>query len=202
MTKEKLPTINIKGKEYVLVKDRILAFNELFPNGVIQTEIIFNNSEEITIKARVIPNIELPARYFTGYSSAPKMGNIPPLENAETSAVGRALAMMGIGVLESVASADEMLKVQNRQVSNAQTSNKDPKILKEAAKVWSKEQVEEILAEGGHKLATGKTKAGKVWFALDNKEGQRGWIKDITYKFIKDLESKQTIQDAQEVFNN
>jgi len=35
-----LPTISIKGKDYVLVKDRILYFNEVCPNGAIQTERI------------------------------------------------------------------------------------------------------------------------------------------------------------------
>jgi hypothetical protein len=30
--------IKIKGKDYVLVKDRVLAFNEYYPNGCIITE--------------------------------------------------------------------------------------------------------------------------------------------------------------------
>jgi transcriptional regulator NrdR family protein len=37
------------------------------------------------------------------------------LENAETSAVGRALAMMGIGVIESIASVDEINKAHGSQ---------------------------------------------------------------------------------------
>jgi len=37
------------------------------------------------------------------------------LENAETSAVGRALAMMGIGVIDSIASVDEITKAKNRE---------------------------------------------------------------------------------------
>ena len=36
------------------------------------------------------------------------------MENAETSAVGRALAMMGIGVIDSIASVDELNKAKNR----------------------------------------------------------------------------------------
>ena len=59
-----LPTISIKGKEYVLVKDRILHFNESCPNGAIQTERISDGDKEI-IKAIVIPDCDKPARFFT-----------------------------------------------------------------------------------------------------------------------------------------
>lgn len=34
----KARAIDIKGKEYVLVKDRVLYFNEVYPNGSITTE--------------------------------------------------------------------------------------------------------------------------------------------------------------------
>ena len=36
----KLKTINIKGKEYVEVNERIRAFRELYPTGSIMTEIV------------------------------------------------------------------------------------------------------------------------------------------------------------------
>jgi len=53
-------------------------------------------------------------RMFTGLAQeVVGQGNVnktAALENAETSAVGRALAMMGIGVLDSIASYDEMQK--------------------------------------------------------------------------------------------
>jgi len=68
----------------------------------------------VVIKAQIIPDIETPDRYFTGYSQAKwgegMVNKTSALENAETSAVGRALAMLGIGVIDSVASADEMTK--------------------------------------------------------------------------------------------
>ena len=111
--------IDIKGKKYVLVSDRVLAFNELYRNGSIITELISPvDSERVVVKATVTPDVTI-NRSFTGYSQAVigqgMVNTTAALENAETSAVGRALGMMGIGVLDSIASADEMNKSLNAE---------------------------------------------------------------------------------------
>ena len=109
--------IQIKGKDYVLVSDRILYFNETYPDGFVQTHLISEVEDELIImKAKVVPDIERPDRYFTAYSQA-KWGDgyinkTSALENAETSAVGRALGFMGIGVIDSIASKDELTKAE------------------------------------------------------------------------------------------
>src|SRR3990167_2014508 len=113
--KNKLPTVDIKGQKYVMVKDRILAFNDLYPEGSIQTDIMSPiDSPNIVIRATIRTKVGMDGRTFTGHSQATigdgYINKTSALENAETSAVGRALAMMGIGVLESVASADEINK--------------------------------------------------------------------------------------------
>lgn len=113
-----LPTIDIKGKKYVLVSERVLAFNENFPNGSIETEILSPiDSKTIVVKVTVTPDVKNIARRFVGHSQAVigqgMVNTTAALENAETSAVGRALGMMGIGVIESIASADEMNKSLN-----------------------------------------------------------------------------------------
>jgi hypothetical protein len=109
--------IDIKGKKYVQVSERILYFNEKYQGGSIQTDLISDPKDDVVIiKATVRPD-DSSVRFFTGYSQA-KWGDgmvnkTAALENAETSAVGRALAMMGIGVIESIASADEVVKSNN-----------------------------------------------------------------------------------------
>lgn len=114
MTKElREKAIDIKWKAYVLVSDRVLYFNETYPNGCIKTFREKDWEMEI-VKAIVIPDMKNPDRCFTGYSQA-KWGDgyinkTSALENAETSAVGRALAFMWIGVIDSIASVDEMKK--------------------------------------------------------------------------------------------
>lgn len=110
--------IKLKGKDYVLVVDRIKFFNEHFPNGSISTELVEVLSPEsgtpiFVVRALVTPDSNS-SQCFTGLSQA-KLGasganKEAALENAETSAVGRALAMMGIGVIDSIASVDEMKK--------------------------------------------------------------------------------------------
>jgi len=107
--------IKIQGKDYILVKDRVLAFNELYPNGSIVTELVSDPADErVIVKATVTPDVDKPARAFVDYSQAVigegYINKTSALENASTSAVGRALAYMGIGVLDSIASADEFNK--------------------------------------------------------------------------------------------
>lgn len=110
--------VNIKGKQYVQVHDRVLYFNETYPNGSIQTKLLSNTQDErIVVKCKVTPDHDKPERYFTGLAQEVigdgYINKTSALENAETSATGRALAMMGIGVIESIASVDEINKAQS-----------------------------------------------------------------------------------------
>jgi len=140
MTK-KLPTVDIKGKEYVMVKDRIIAFHELHPKGMIETYLLSDpGSDKIVMKAKVgVPNDILDEkgegalfRYFTGHSQATVgdsfITKTAALEVAETSAVGRALGMLGIGVIESVASGDEINKASGSLVKRSYEKVADKKI--------------------------------------------------------------------------
>ncbi len=123
--------VNIKGKKYVLVSDRVLAFNELYPKGSITTELVSTpDSQRIIIKAMASPD---GTRLFNGYASETIgkgfINTTSALENAETSAVGRALAMMGIGVLDSIASADEVNKAIRSENQNTQNEPINPKVV-------------------------------------------------------------------------
>jgi len=114
--------VDIKGKKYVLVSDRIIFFNDTYKKGMIQTKLVSYEGKKIVMQAKVTPEVTTPDRYFTGWSQEVEgdgmVNKTSALENAETSAVGRALAMMGIGVIDSIASIDEINKATNRgQVS-------------------------------------------------------------------------------------
>jgi len=110
--------IQFKGKDYVEVKERVIYFNETYPNGCIQT-IKLESKDRVEFKAIVIPDSDKPLRFFTGHSQASFsdttsfVNKTSAMENAETSAVGRALAFMSIGVIDSVASMDEVHKANN-----------------------------------------------------------------------------------------
>lgn len=107
--------IDIKGKKYVQVADRILYFNEVYKNGMIETKILSElDADRVVVKAVVCPHSDKPEQRFTGHSQAVwgdgYINKTSALENCETSAIGRALALMGIGVIDSVASVDEVNK--------------------------------------------------------------------------------------------
>ena len=94
-----LPLLNLKGKEYLTVAQRIRWFREENPLGRIDTDCItFTNSEAhfraiISIKAADGTYIKLADanKYET------KQGFPDYLEKAQTGAVGRALALCGYG---------------------------------------------------------------------------------------------------------
>ncbi len=107
-----MKTINIKGKEYVPVVERIKGAHELDKEVSITTEIVHDDENSVSMKATVI----FKGKTFTGHSSASKktgMMKDVALEVAETSAIGRALGFANIGLLDGIASADEMRKVDN-----------------------------------------------------------------------------------------
>ena len=119
MSNANLPTISIKGSEYVLVKDRILYFNDTYPNGSIVPQLLTDfDADMIVMRAKVTPDVSVPDRYFIAYSQAKWndgfINKTSALENCETSAVGRALGFMGIGVIDSIASVDEINKAQTQ----------------------------------------------------------------------------------------
>lgn len=115
---------------YVEVKDRIIAFLEDYPDGRFQSEVVFHKQWTgeywdrrdkkfkvgqcglIAVKGRVFRGFTdpLPAE---GHSWMNTPGTTPytegsEIENAETSAWGRALATMGYGITKSIASKDEI----------------------------------------------------------------------------------------------
>jgi hypothetical protein len=127
MATRKLKTISIKGKEYVEVKERILYLaNQDDFDYSIQTDYQYFESRKMwVVKAKLTIYKDEKEYVYTGLAQELESDNYrevnysSALENAETSAVGRACAMAGIGVIDSIASADEISKSQNRQPATA-----------------------------------------------------------------------------------
>lgn len=115
-TNKTLKGIDVKGKNYIEVNQRIKAFRMLYPEGTIETEILFMDDGVITMKAKILNDGKLLA---TGTAqekeSSSFINKTSFVENCETSAVGRALGMLGIGIDASIASAEEVLNAINNQ---------------------------------------------------------------------------------------
>jgi len=112
----RLGTIDIKGKAYVEVNKRILAFRELYPNGKIINEIISNENGIVIFKSTIIGDSEILAvAHAYEKDGSGFINKTSYIENCETSAVGRALGMCGIGVDASVASFEEVSNAIKQQ---------------------------------------------------------------------------------------
>lgn len=108
-----IKTTDIKGKAYAEVNQRIKAFRMLFPDGTIETEILSLENGMCVMKATVgYYEGEFFKTLGTGIAYEKEDGSFinktSYIENCETSAVGRALGMLGIGVDTSVASYEEV----------------------------------------------------------------------------------------------
>lgn len=142
ITKEELLKVNEelkgtdigKGKKYVLVTERVKAFRQLCPGGRISSEIISYEDGVVTIQATVMD--EEGHVLSTGIAQEKEgsgfVNKTSFIENCETSAVGRALGFAGIGIDESMASAEE---VANAILQQNQYPSKD-EMIKEVAKKY------------------------------------------------------------------
>ena len=111
-----LESIPIGSKNYVLVKTRLQYFRKHYENATIDTNHIFFDGESIMCKTEIHIDGKLAA---TGMAHEEKRkSNINAtsfVEVCETSSVGRALGMLGIGITESVATFDEVNNAQKQQ---------------------------------------------------------------------------------------
>ena len=126
---ETIMTIDVKGKQYAEVNQRIKAFRMLYPEGFITTNIEKLEDGMCVIKAEVgyttvnskedwtdVEKIILGTGIAYEKENSTFINKTSYIENCETSAVGRALAMCGIGIDTSVASAEEVQNAIANQV--------------------------------------------------------------------------------------
>ena len=122
-----MKTVNIKGKEYVEVNERLKYFRQNFKTYSLESEIIELSNGVVTIKA--IIKDENGRTIATGLAqekeSSSFINKTSFVENCETSAWGRALGNLGIGIDTSVASADEV----NNAIENQNKADNDIDII-------------------------------------------------------------------------
>lgn len=108
--------------DYVEVADRVRAWYEEYPEGRIETSVEELTEARVMVRAQVYRSFNGPPA-GVGHSYLAIPGKTPytlgsELENAETSAVGRALVFAGISA-RNVASAGEVKAKSNPQRSQA-----------------------------------------------------------------------------------
>ena len=115
--------VNIRGKQYSTVAERMTEWHRIHKNSKISTDVEHLADGACVARAVGIPDLNHPDRTFTGHacerpedSAVHKHNHI---EIAETSAVGRMLAFAGFGADGSIASAEEV----TREIAREQRSD-------------------------------------------------------------------------------
>jgi hypothetical protein len=106
------PTIYLE--DYAPVAERIALFYARFPTGRIVTELVTHSETQVVFKALVYRSPEESDAAATGWA-AERIGDgdintVACVENTETSAVGRALANLGLTASRSRPSIEELEK--------------------------------------------------------------------------------------------
>lgn len=117
---EGLNAIDVKGKRYVMVNEKVKAFRMLYPEGFIQTDLLSleNGVAVMKAKAGVYENGEeriLGTGMAFESQSSSFINKTSYIENCETSAIGRALSFLYLGADDSIASAEELANAINNQ---------------------------------------------------------------------------------------
>jgi hypothetical protein len=154
-----LKTIKIKGQDYVQVSERIRHFrtSEDYKGWAIEVEWL-RIDEDIAIARAIIKNengivksmgTAMEKREERKEGEKVKVNETSHVENCETSAIGRALGILGIGIAGGeVASYEEVLRAKKQQIINSINNMIDEKNRDEFDEVdfslMSLEELEEI----------------------------------------------------------
>lgn len=173
--------VKIHGKEYRTVAERLEEFHREYPQSDIKTEVISNVGGVVVMKA----TIHIKDGTYIGHASEKEDSTIinktSALENAETSAVGRALAFAGYAGSE-IASADEVASAISGQ-------NKTTKpVSKPATKPVTQSSKPAITVQQAVSQKEG-TVFNVMGVVSNVKERQTSTKKDITDYFIHDTDS-------------
>jgi len=167
---EQLKTIPIHGKEYVEVKTRVQYFRKNYPKGSIVTDVLQQDSESITTQTKIFIDDKLVS---SGIAHEDKnvshINQTSFIECCETSSVGRALGMFGIGIESSVDTADTI----NRAIKQQEEIKKVESLLNYKAEQLGiqlfnaiNEDDEESIAATVSEMRGDKTLADKIYAGL------------------------------------
>lgn len=122
-----MKTIDIKGKPYIEVNERLKEFrtNPKYDGYTLETELVDLSNGVCTMKAviRNTTGIVVATGFAQEKESSSFINKTSFIENCETSCWGRALGNLGIGIDTSIASAEEVLNAINNQVEEKPKKN-------------------------------------------------------------------------------
>ena len=161
------------GKMYTQVVHRMEAFRRHFGTEYgVDTQVLVDDGQRVVIKATIINSsgIQVGSGMAEEIRGQGHVNQTSALENAETSAVGRALASIGLAGGE-YASANEMDAVERKAEAKANPAPQ-PEAKSEYPDSPEKRRVQEFMSECNSKLPNLKTHKDFLDWA------NSGWVKE------------------------
>lgn len=143
-----MKSVNIKGKEYITVNERLIYFRSQpnFKGWRISEDIVSLDEKEGVFKVTIInpEGFEVAIAHAQEYRDSSYINKTSFVENGFTSALGRALGYLGIGINTAIASAEEVETAINNQPTNDKEWLKENQLI--ATLKGTKEQAEKVIA--------------------------------------------------------
>ncbi len=132
-------TIELKGKQYAEVKERVIAFRRVHPLGQIINEITYSDNYA-NCKSNVF---DADGKLLATGHAREYLKNEWAIERAETSATGRAIGFAGYGINTAIASAEDMEQVDKP----SEIFNEPPieELAKKVASLLTKQELTDLL---------------------------------------------------------
>lgn len=150
-----IKTVSIKGKSYAMVHERVNHFRENYPGYAIETEVVDFDQEKGFCITKATVRDESARALATGLAHefrddrSSMVNKTSFVENAETSAIGRALACLGIGTEDSYASSFEVENAIARKEAKpepapAKTESESATIIPAAVKTFGGRKLDSL----------------------------------------------------------
>lgn len=195
-----MKTIDIKGKKYVQVNERLKWFRENVDGYGLITEIIQLDENSCTMQAKIVSKDGFVVAMGTAHEErddkASMVNKTSYVENCETSAWGRALGNFGIGIDESIATADEVLRAIAKQDQIAQNEDKQAKTAQPTAdnSTLSLEEAQAFTTKSGKRFSD--LTIEQLEYIIDHTSSDRTAMAAHLV-----LDSKQLVGDLEELPN-
>jgi len=158
--------VDLKGKQYTTVAQRLESFRKHFGlKYAINTKIEVDDGQKVIVKAQIydLANTTIPVG--EGYGEEIRGNSLvnktSALENCETSAIGRALASLGLHGGQ-YASMNEIEKAENNEKNINEKKPKEEKKLSLDETIKKTEQDRKDIADGKYTPET-ETKSQAEW---------------------------------------
>ena len=116
-----MKTINIKGKDYITVNERLKHFRTepIYKGWQICEQLVHIDEKEGVFKVTISDSkgVEMASAHSQEYRDSSYINKTSFVENGFTSALGRALGYLGIGIDTSIASANEVQNAVKNQTT-------------------------------------------------------------------------------------